>query len=129
MMKVLLDTHTFLWINNDVAQLSEAVKMLCASGEHDFYLSLASPWEIQIKNQLGKLTLAISVEELVNKNEQENNIKLLPITLSHISYLAQLPRHHNDPFDRIIIAQAIIEGMTVATVDHTFTEYPVKVFW
>lgn len=128
-MKVLLDTHTFLWINNDVAQLSETVKKLCASGEHDFYLSMASPWEIQIKNQLGKLALDMSVEELVNKNVQENNIKLLPITLAHISYLAQLPRHHNDPFDRIIIAQAKLEDMTVVTVDHAFAEYPVKIFW
>jgi PIN domain nuclease of toxin-antitoxin system len=69
------------------------------------------------------------IGELVNKNRLENNIKLLPIDLSHISYLEQLPRHHNDPFDRIIIAQAIIEDMTVVTVDHAFADYAVQVVW
>ncbi len=69
------------------------------------------------------------IEELVNKNRLENNIKLLPIELPHISYLEQLPLHHKDPFDRIITAQAIIEGMTVVTVDHAFADYSVQVIW
>lgn len=128
-MRLLLDTHAFLWLNNDIARLSETVKALCASGEHHFYLSMASPWEMQIKSQLGKLTLALPVEELVNKNTQENNILLVPITLSHISYLEQLPQHHNDPFDRIIIAQAVVEDMAIVTVDHAFTNYSVQVIW
>lgn len=126
-MRLLLDTHVFLWLNDDPTQLSLTLKELFSSGEHELYLSMATPWEIQIKSQLGKLSLAMPIEELVNKNRQENNIQLLPIELSHISYLEELPRRHNDPFDRIIIAQAIIEGMTIVTVDHAFADYSVQV--
>lgn len=126
-MRLLLDTHVFLWLNDDPTQLSLTLKELFSSGEHELYLSMATPWEIQIKSQLGKLSLAMPIKELVNKNRQENNIQLLPIELSHISYLEELPRHHNDPFDRIIIAQAIIEGMTIVTVDHAFADYSVQV--
>ena len=128
-MKLLLDTHAFLWINEDSGRLSQTVKDLCSSGEHEFYLSIASPWEMKIKNQLGKLSLAMPIDELVNKNRQENNIQLLPIDLAHIIYLEQLPAHHKDPFDRIIIAQAIIEGLTIVTVDHVFSDYSVPVIW
>ncbi len=109
-MKLLLDTHAFLWLNDDVARLSETVKALCSSGEHEFYLSMATPWEIQIKTQLGKLTLAMPIEELVNKNQLENNIQILPIELSHISYLEKLPQHHKDPFDRIILHRQLLKA-------------------
>ncbi len=128
-MKLLLDTHAFLWINEDSGRLSQKVKDLCSSVEHEFYLSMASPWEMQIKNQLGKLSLAMPIEELVNKNRQENNMELLAIDLAHISYLEQLPAHHKDPFDRIIIAQAIIEGLTIVTVDQVFSDYSVPIIW
>jgi PIN domain nuclease of toxin-antitoxin system len=128
-MKLLLDTHTFLWANIEAERLSLTVKSLLSSGEHELFLSVATPWEIQIKHQLGKLVLAKPVEELVNINRLENNTQLLPIELAHISYLAQLPQHHKDPFDRIIIAQAIIEDMTVVTVDKSFVDYPVQVVW
>lgn len=128
-MKLLLDTHSFLWLNNEPKQLSLTVKALLNSGEHELYLSIASPWEIQIKSQLGKLSLAMPIEELVNKNKLENNIQLLPIALSHINYLEQLPQHHKDPFDRIIIAQAIIEEMTVITADQAFADYSAQVVW
>jgi len=109
-MKLLLDTHVFLWLNHDPERLSNTVKDLCNSGAHEFYLSMASPWEMQIKCQLDKLSLAMPLEELVQKNTQENNIHLLPIELSHISNLAQLPPHHKDPFDRLIISQAIMRA-------------------
>ena len=128
-MKLLLDTHVFLWLNDDPERLSKTVKDLCSSGTHEFYLSMASPWEMQIKSQLDKLSLAMPIEELVNKNTFENNIKLLPIELSHISYLEQLPPHHRDPFDRLIIAQAVVEGMTIVSVDHAFAAYSVPVVW
>ena len=128
-MKLLLDPRAFLWLNDESERLFQAVKDLCSSGEHEFYLSMAFPWEMQIKHQLGKLLLAIPIAELVIKNTQENNIQLLPIDLSHINYLEQLPTHHKDPFDRMIIAQAIIEGMTVVTIDHAFVDYPVQIAW
>ncbi len=69
------------------------------------------------------------IAELVIINTQENNIQLLPIDLSHINYLEQLPSHHKDPFDRIIIAQAIIEGMSIISIDHAFVDYPVNIVW
>ncbi|CAK0769087.1 PINc domain-containing protein [Gammaproteobacteria bacterium] len=128
-MKLLLDTHVFLWINNDIDRLSQTIKEFCNSGAHDFYLSIASAWEIQIKTQLGKLSLAMPIEELVNRNIQENSIGLLSINLSHISCLEQLPLHHKDPFDRIIIAQAIIEGMAIVSADHVFSNYTVRTIW
>jgi len=128
-MKLLLDTHVFLWLNDDPERLSKTVKDLCSSGAHEFYLSMASPWEMQIKSQLDKLSLTMPIEELVNKNTLENNIKLLPIELSHISCLEQLPPHHRDPFDRLIIAQAVVEGMTIVSVDHAFSAYSVPVVW
>ncbi len=128
-MKLLLDTHAFLWLNDDSERLSKTVKDLCSSGAHEFYLSMASPWEMQIKSQLEKLSLAMPIEELVNKNQVENNIKILPIDLSHISYLEHLPPHHKDPFDRIIIAQAIVEGMTIVSVDQAFSAYSVPIVW
>jgi PIN domain nuclease of toxin-antitoxin system len=128
-MKYLLDTHAFLWLNDESERLTQTVKELCSSGEHEFYLSMASAWEMQIKHQLGKLSLAMPIAELVIKNTQENNIQLLPIDLSHINYLEQLPSHHKDPFDRIIIAQAIIEGMSIISIDHAFVDYPVNIVW
>ncbi|MDD5057266.1 MAG: type II toxin-antitoxin system VapC family toxin [Sideroxydans sp.] len=128
-MKLLLDTHAFLWINDDPERLSKAVRELCSSGKHEFYLSMASAWEMQIKCQLEKLTLAMPVEELVNKNVQENNFKILAIELTHISHLAKLPPHHKDPFDRIIIAQAMLEGMAIVTADQAFAAYTVPVVW
>jgi PIN domain nuclease of toxin-antitoxin system len=78
-MRLLLDTHAFLWLNDDSERLSQTVKALCNSGEHEFFLSIASPWEMQIKHQLGKLSLAMPIAELINKNTQENNINLFPI--------------------------------------------------
>ena len=128
-MKLLIDTHIFLWMNGESSKLSEPFKELGRSGEHDFYLSVASAWEIQIKHQLGKLHLPFHIEELISKNQQENSIQLLPIELSHISNLAQLPSHHNDPFDRLIISQAMLEGMTIVTADRAFANYAVPCVW
>ncbi|MEQ1556019.1 MAG: type II toxin-antitoxin system VapC family toxin [Gallionella sp.] len=128
-MKLLLDTHVFLWLNDDPERLSKTVRDLCGSGAHEFYLSMASPWEMQIKSQLDKLALSMPIEELIHRNTQENNIQLLPIELSHISYLAQLPAHHRDPFDRMIIAQAMLEEMTIVSIDHAFAAYAVPVVW
>jgi PIN domain nuclease of toxin-antitoxin system len=84
---------------------------------------------MQIKNQLGKLSLEMPITELVAKNTQENNIQLLPINLAHIGHLEQLPAHHKDPFDRIIIAQAVVENMTIISVDPVFADYSVQVIW
>lgn len=128
-MRLLLDTHTFLWLNGSPNQLSQTAMDYLSSGEHQFYLSIASPWEIQIKTQLGKLTLDMPFELLFDKNCYDNNIMLLPIELSHIKQLEHLPLHHKDPFDRIMIAQAINEKMTILSIDEVFSNYGVNVVW
>ena len=128
-MKLLLDTHAFIWLNDDVSQLSEKVIALCNSGEHEFFLSITSAWEIHIKTQLGKLELAMPIEQLVKKNIEENHIYLLPINLPHIARLEKLPAYHKDPFDRMIIAQAMIENFTIVSIDRAFANYAVPVIW
>lgn len=128
-MKLLIDTHVFIWLNDDSSQLSNKVKELYLSREHEVYLSIASAWEMQIKVQLGKLGLAMPIEALVSQNIQDNDLYLLPIDLSHIAQLEKLPPHHKDPFDRMIIAQAMVEGFTIVSIDHVFADYAVPVIW
>ncbi len=128
-MKLLLDTHAFIWINEESTQLSNRVKDLYRSREHDVYLSVASAWEMQIKFQLGKLDLAMPIEALVSKNIRENDVYLLPIDLSHIAQLEKLPPHHKDPFDRMIIAQAMLDDFTIVSIDGAFADYDVSVIW
>lgn len=128
-MKLLLDTHAFLWLNGDVGRLSETVRALCATEGNEFYLSIASAWEMQIKAQLGKLALSVPIVQMVDRNGQINGIQLLPITLGDIGELENLPTHHKDPFDRIMIAQAIRGNLSIISVDHVFSDYPVAVIW
>jgi PIN domain nuclease of toxin-antitoxin system len=124
-MKLLLDTHIFLWLNNDPEKLSALVLDSCENTGNEIYLSLVSLWEIQIKQQLGKLDCAPPLPVLVETQQRQNGLRLLPITLEHVYALANLPRHHNDPFDRLLIAQAIREGMNLVTADNTILQYPV----
>jgi PIN domain nuclease of toxin-antitoxin system len=102
---------------------------MCHSGEHKFFLSIASAWEMQIKYQLGKLDLSMPVRELIETNMNENNIYLLPITLSDIEQLEKLPLHHKDPFDRIIISQATLGNFTIISIDSVFNNYDIPVIW
>jgi len=128
-MKLLLDTHAFIWLNNDVSKISDRVIEMTQSGQHEFFLSMASAWEMQIKFQLGKLDLAIPVKKLIETNINKNHIYLLPITLADIAQLGKLPPHHKDPFDRMIIAQAMIEDFTIVSIDGVFADYAVSVIW
>jgi PIN domain nuclease of toxin-antitoxin system len=126
-MKLLLDTHVFLWLNDAPEKLSETARQACEDLHNCLYLSLVSVWEIQIKQQLGKLQLSASWQEMIKTQQQDNNLVLLPIELTHIAALSQLPAMHRDPFDRLLIAQAIHESMTIITVDGFFADYPVSV--
>jgi PIN domain nuclease of toxin-antitoxin system len=128
-MKLLLDTHAFIWLNDNPSQLSENIIAMCQSGEHEFFLSMASAWEMQIKSQLGKLHLSMPVRELIETNINENHIYLLPITLPDIEQLEKLPPHHKDPFDRMIIAQAMLDDFTIVSIDGAFADYDVPVIW
>jgi PIN domain nuclease of toxin-antitoxin system len=126
-MNLLLDTHAFLWLNDAPEKLSNIARQACEDLNNHLYLSLASVWEIQIKQQLGKLELNTPWREMIDTQQQDNDLALLPIELSHIEALSQLPAVHRDPFDRLLIAQAIQESMTIITVDGFFADYPVSV--
>lgn len=124
-MNVLLDTHIFLWFVNDDPRLSDHRKDLIENEKNSIYLSVASIWEMSIKYNLVKLTLAPSYEEFIAREISESSIILLNIELEHLKINASLPLHHRDPFDRIIIAQCIAENLPVITVDSLFHQYPI----
>ena len=116
-MKVLLDTHTFIWWDSEPLRLSPQVLNMCQNPENLLLLSVASVWEMQIKLQLGKLKLVLPLSELVKGQQQINKIEILAVKLEHVLALDRLPSHHKDPFDRLLIAQARVEGLTLLTTD------------
>lgn len=126
-MKFLLDTHIFLWLLFSPEKLTDKIRTVYKNQANEIYLSLVSIWEIQLKSQLGKLHLDIDLETIIDDNIHSGFIKLLPINLSHVLALKDLPFHHKDPFDRLLIAQAIQENLTIISVDSYFADYPVKV--
>ena len=128
-MRYLLDTHVFNWLDSEPHKLSPKVASLCTDRANQIVVSLVSIWEIQIKFQLGKLELNRPLITLVQEQQQINQIELLPISLEHILALDNLPYHHRDPFDRLLIAQAISEGLTLITHDALVVQYPVKTEW
>ena len=127
-MAFLLDTHTFLWFIAGDKKLPITVRDKIKDIKQPCFLSVASLWEITIKFQIGKLTLAISLDELFNYIER-NLIEIIPINFEHLQVLSDLPRHHGDPFDRLIISQAIAENLTLITRDVGFKKYKVKQQW
>lgn len=127
-MKLLLDTHTFIWWNSTPERLSKQALALLEDEANEPVISVVNIWEIQIKNAAGKLDLNMSLESIV-KTYSENGIEILPVYASHILRLNDLPDHHHDPFDRILIAQAIVENMTIISKDPKLKQYPVTVIW
>jgi PIN domain nuclease of toxin-antitoxin system len=125
-MKLLLDTHIFLWLNSEPEKMPPTAYEACRDPHNQLYLSHVSPWEIQIKQQIGKLQLRAALSELIETQAKENGLTMLPIELVHIYALSQLPCHHNDPFDRLLIAQARIESMVLVTVDQKISLYDIK---
>ena len=128
-MKFLLDTHTFIWWDSQSKQIPTDALTLISSPEHSLLLSLVSIWEIQIKAHLGKLELRQPLLKLVQRQESQNGIVILPITLSHISELDQLPWHHKDPFDRLLIAQSRVESARLVSKDSVFEQYDCQTLW
>ncbi len=127
-MRLLLDTHAFLWWAEQPERLSKLAFAACKDESNELFLSLASIWEIQIKVQFGKLKLDLPLADLVQE-QQENMIRLLPITQSHIFELDALPSHHRDPFDRVLIAQSRVENLILLTTDAMIKQYPVQTYW
>ncbi len=128
-MRLLLDTHSFLWFIAGDEQLSAVAREIIADMDNEVLLSVASLWEIAIKVSLGKLTLGKPFEELIPEQLVLNNIDVLPIGLDDLSLVATLPLHHRDPFDRLIIAQAITGELPIVGKDSAFTQYPVDLIW
>ena len=129
MQRLLLDTHAFLWWVNDAPELSAAARLSIADTTNDCFLSLASCWEMAIKSSLGKLRLARSLDRFVSEQLVANGFLLLNIELRHAAKIEKLPFHHRDPFDRLLIAQAISDKLTIVSADSIFSEYGVKILW
>ncbi|MDM8555829.1 type II toxin-antitoxin system VapC family toxin [Desulfococcaceae bacterium HSG7] len=129
-MRVLLDTCAFLWlITEDKDRLSLIASDTFLHKNNQIYFSLVSAWEISIKKSTGKLVLSDPVYEFISEQIESNQLILLPIELDHIAKVSELPFYHKDPFDRLIIAQAITEDIAVLTSDSLFNNYGVRTIW
>ena len=128
-MRLLLDTHTFLWWVTDDARLSSQARALIADNSNDLYLSAASGWEIAIKAQLGRLRLPEHAPQFVMAQLALNAIQVLPIQLHHALHVFTLPLHHRDPFDRLLVAQSQLEDLPLVTADTRISDYAVNVVW
>ena len=124
-MRILLDTHIWLWALTDAAAIPAALRARLRSTRDTFLISAASAWEIAIKASLGRLRLPIDAPSFLRAAIRELPVLELPIALTHAARVAELPLHHRDPFDRILIAQAQIEGLAIMTVDRAFHAYGV----
>jgi PIN domain nuclease of toxin-antitoxin system len=128
-MRVLLDTHAFLWWDGAPEQLSPQALALCQDAQNTLLLSVVSIWEMQIKVQLGKLKLSVPLRDMVESQQKVNGIEVLPVTLEHVLAVEELPAYHKDPFDRLLIAQAVVEKAVLLSKDANLTRYGVQVMW
>lgn len=129
MTRLLLDTHVFIWMDIAPTKLSSSVAAHLTDRSNTLLLSVVSVWEMQIKLQLGKLSLEQSLADMIESQQQTNHIEVLPIKLPHVLALEALPMHHKDPFDRLLTAQAIVEKATLISNDEVLAKYPVDVLW
>ena len=127
-MRLLLDTHAFLWFLLDDARLGITAKTVIEQAE-TLYLSPASHWEIAIKIALGKYVLPEPFTQFMMRELEDNNMTILPIEIFHTAQLTSLPFHHRDPFDRLIIAQALAEDLPIVSIDTKFDAYGVSRIW
>jgi PIN domain nuclease of toxin-antitoxin system len=128
-MRLLLDTHAFLWFVLGDAQLSSTAKSYILDSIHAKLISPANYWEIAIKVSLGKYTLNASYELFIRRGIEGNGFEILPIELKHTTVLTASPFHHSDPFDRLLIAQAMAEQIPIISNDPAFNAYPITRLW
>ena len=128
-MRVLLDTHAFLWWNTDDSRLLTRVKKLISDPSNSLLLSVVSAWEIAIKVHRGRLHTPEPPATYLPSRLAHYGIESLPVTLTHVLETASLPAHHGDPFDRLLIAQARMERIPILTADADFRKYAVEVIW
>lgn len=128
-MRVLLDTHIFLWWITDDSRLIANVRDIIADGTNDLFLSVASCWEIVIKAQFGRIDLPDKPDKFIAEQLSLNAIKSLPILANHALNVFNIPSLHRDPFDRLIISQAITENLPIVTSDPVFKQYGIETVW
>jgi PIN domain nuclease of toxin-antitoxin system len=128
-MQLLLDTHAFLWWIGDAAELSKTARNAIGRAENECLLSVASCWEMAIKTSLGKLVLSQPVERFIPEQLAANGFRLLGIDFRHCARVESLPFHHRDPFDRLLVAQALGEKLAIVSRDGTLSKYGVKRIW
>jgi PIN domain nuclease of toxin-antitoxin system len=127
--RLLLDTHTFIWWDSDPAKLSSTALALCSDPTNELILSVTSLWEMQIKHHLGKLSLRLPLIDIVAHQQATNGLVVLSILPAHVFALDGLPTPHKDPFDRLLVAQANCEGAILVSADAIFESYPVRTAW
>jgi PIN domain nuclease of toxin-antitoxin system len=127
-MKLLLDTHAFIWWDSDPQQLSPTALAALQDPANSVWFSVVSVWEIVIKTQLGKLTLRLPLPDIVAQ-QQANGLQVLAVTPPHSLAVEALPSVHKDPFDRLLVAQAMVEGAELVSADAIFSHYPVRLLW
>jgi PIN domain nuclease of toxin-antitoxin system len=128
-MKILLDTHAFLWMITDDGRLSNTARQAFMDSENTLFLSAASLWEICVKKSIGKLSLRSDWLQTIQEEIKINAIQWLPIEIPHCAAVAELPFHHRDPFDRMLIAQALVENMRLLSRDSLFSAYDIERVW
>jgi PIN domain nuclease of toxin-antitoxin system len=128
-MRLLLDTHVFIWYILDIQKLSTTVRVLIDDKNNEIMLSTASLWEMAIKQSIGKLNFHLPFSIFIKQQLSQNNFSLLNINLDHLAVVATLPLHHRDPFDRLLIAQSIVENIPILSVDSAFDTYPIERLW
>ena len=128
-MKLLLDAHTLLWFVWDDAQLTNNAKELITNPANQKFVSAAIYWEIAIKMSIGKLDLGEPSRPFMRREIARNNFDILPISVDHAAAVSVLPFHHRDPFDRMLIAQAMVEQGPIVSGDTAFDAYPIARLW
>ena len=128
-MRVLLDTHALVWALAEPERLSLRARATIANPTTDAYVSMASAWELGILESLGRVRLGVSLDSIFSEGLAALRIRLLPIQLQHVVRVTALPRHHRDPFDRLLIATAMTEKLTLVSGDHEFKKYGVATIW
>lgn len=128
-MRVLLDTNAFLWLQTSRSRFAAETLAMLSASDTERLLSSASSWEIAIKHALGKIALPTPPSEFVPDQMRTGRLTGLPVEHAHALHVATLPAHHRDPFDRVLIAQAQLEGLRILTSDRRFEPYDVEVIW
>lgn len=128
-MDYLLDTQAFLWADAEPARLSAKARTAMADPANRLFLSVASVWEMQIKNQLGKLPLRLPLEQLIQEHIENGSLETWQVGLPHVYELSGLPALHRAPFDRLIVATARLEKVTLISSDPLVRQYPVNTLW